>query len=348
MARREPVERNSSFSSTPDPFFCVARGQCDNFFRLVSLLWSSFAAAPCPQMSPFCSNAPKQKNKFQKNELQRRSVAARAEGGASPPPPPPAPVKKDRSNDQLIFASEQSLRYVKIYEAVLFSFRRAGEEEGGRANRALSLLDEAFSRLEDIPISNLTLSSQHQKKITTKNFTSVSPLPKKNSYLNGTLPADYGFDPLGLSDPEGAGAFVNPKWLAYSEVIHGRWAMLGAAGCIAPEVLASAGAIPQSPSEVLWFKSGVIPPAGTYERGYWADPFSLFWLEVVAMQFAELKRWQDYRHPGSQGKQYFLGMENAFGGSGDPAYPGGPWFNMFNLGKTEADMKVLKTKEVSG
>ena len=122
--------------------------------------------------------------------------------------------------------------------------------------------------------------------------------------------------------------------------------MLGAAGCIAPEILASAGAIPQSPSEVLWFKSGVIPPAGTYERGYWADPFSLFWLEVVAMQFAELKRWQDYRHPGSQGKQYFLGMENAFNGSGDPAYPGGPWFNMFNLGKTEADMKVLKTKEV--
>jgi hypothetical protein len=122
--------------------------------------------------------------------------------------------------------------------------------------------------------------------------------------------------------------------------------MLGAAGCIAPEILASAGAIPQSPSEVLWFKSGVIPPAGTYERGYWADPFSLFWLEVVAMQFAELKRWQDYRHPGSQGKQYFLGMENAFNGSGDPAYPGGPWFNLFNLGKTEADMKVLKTKEV--
>ena len=169
---------------------------------------------------------------------------------------------------------------------------------------------------------------------------------QKTSYLNGTLPADYGFDPLGLSDPEGAGAFVNPKWLAYSEVIHGRWAMLGAAGCIAPEILASAGAIPQSPSEVLWFKSGVIPPAGTYERGYWADPFSLFWLEVVAMQFAELKRWQDYRHPGSQGKQYFLGMENAFNGSGDPAYPGGPWFNLFNLGKTEADMKVLKTKEV--
>ena len=43
------------------------------------------------------------------------------------------------------------------------------------------------------------------------------------SYLDGTLPADYGFDPLGLSDPEGAGGFIDPDWLRYSEVIHCRW-----------------------------------------------------------------------------------------------------------------------------
>ena len=35
------------------------------------------------------------------------------------------------------------------------------------------------------------------------------------SYLDGSLPADYGFDPLGLSDPDGAGGFVDPKWLTY-------------------------------------------------------------------------------------------------------------------------------------
>jgi len=76
------------------------------------------------------------------------------------------------------------------------------------------------------------------------------------------------------------------------------------------------------------------------------DPYTLFTIEIVAMQFAELKRLQDFRFPGSQGKQYFLGLEKVFEGSGNPAYPGGPWFNMFNLGKTEAEMKTLKLKEI--
>jgi len=167
------------------------------------------------------------------------------------------------------------------------------------------------------------------------------------SYLTGDLPADYGFDPLGLSDPEGAGGFVSPEWLSYSEVIHSRWAMLGAAGIIAPEILADTGVIPQSPEEVLWWKSGLIPPLGTYSKGYWMDPFSLFWVEVILVQFAELKRWQDFRHPGSQGEQYFLGLEQALKGSGNPSYPGGQFFNLFNLGnKSDADLKVLKTKEL--
>merc|ERR1711904_663262 len=67
---------------------------------------------------------------------------------------------------------------------------------------------------------------------------------------------------------------------------------------------------------------------------------------VVLMQFAELKRWQDYRNPGSQGKQYFLGLEKMLGGSGNPAFPGGPFFNMLGLGKTEAEMNQMKTKEI--
>ena len=66
--------------------------------------------------------------------------------------------------------------------------------------------------------------------------------------------------------------------------------MLGAAGCIAPEILGKAGFGP----DIVWFKSGVIPPAGQ-DYQYWTDPMSLFLVEVIAVQFAELKRWQDFK-----------------------------------------------------
>lgn len=77
------------------------------------------------------------------------------------------------------------------------------------------------------------------------------------------------------------------------QVIHCRWAMLGAAGMIAPEALAAWGVTP-SVTGLPWFKTGVIPPAGS-EFTYWADPYTLFFLEAIAMNFAELKRLQDYK-----------------------------------------------------
>ncbi|CAM6024745.1 unnamed protein product [Sphagnum balticum] len=163
------------------------------------------------------------------------------------------------------------------------------------------------------------------------------------SYLDGSLPGDYGFDPLGLSDPDGAGGFIDPNWLSYAELINGRYAMLGAAGAIAPEILGKLGLIPQE-TALPWFKTGVIPPAGTYD--YWADPFTLFVFEIALMGFAEHRRAQDYYKPGSMGKQYFLGFEKFLGGSGNPAYPGGPIFNPLGFGKNESELKDLKIKEV--
>ena len=88
----------------------------------------------------------------------------------------------------------------------------------------------------------------------------------------------------------------------------------------------------------------MIPPAGTFD--YWTDASTLFLGELVLMGFAETRRLQDYNKPGSQASQYFGGVEKVFGGSGNPAYPGGQFFNMAGLGKTEAELKKLKANEI--
>jgi hypothetical protein len=47
-------------------------------------------------------------------------------------------------------------------------------------------------------------------------------------------------------------------------------------------------------------------------------------MQFFMTHFVEVKRWQDFRKPKSQGeKGTFLGFESAFEGTGDNGYPGG-------------------------
>jgi hypothetical protein len=83
--------------------------------------------------------------------------------------------------------------------------------------------------------------------------------------------------------------------------------MLGAAGCIAPEILGKAGLIPEA-TNLAWFASGVIPPAGS-PKMYWTDSFSLFYIEIIAMQVGGACRRSSAAGPA--GAAWLLGRQEA-------------------------------------
>lgn len=176
----------------------------------------------------------------------------------------------------------------------------------------------------------------------------VLPTSDSLKYLDGTLPGDFGFDPLGLFDPAtGSAGFLSQRWLHTAEVIHGRWAMLGAAGCLAPEYLAHEKVIPKS-TGVLWFKTGFLPPAGA-EYDFGVPLAVLFAVQMVLMGTVEGLRLAEYRRPGCLRGMKLLGFERLIATTqpGASAYPGGAMFNPLRLGEGRpAAMREYQQAEV--
>ncbi|CAI9766566.1 unnamed protein product [Fraxinus pennsylvanica] len=147
-------------------------------------------------------------------------------------------------------------------------------------------------------------------------------------WLDGSLPGDFGFDPLGLgSDPELL------KWFAQAELMHGRWAMLSVAGILIPEWLESLGFI----ENFSWYDAGA--------REYFADPTTLFVVQLALMGWVEGRRWADMINPGCVDIEPTIPHKNK--PKPDVGYPGGLWFDplMWGRGSPEPVM-VLRTKEI--
>ncbi|EAZ44873.1 hypothetical protein OsJ_29513 [Oryza sativa Japonica Group] len=141
-------------------------------------------------------------------------------------------------------------------------------------------------------------------------FPGSSPPP----WLDGSLPGDFGFDPLGLgSDPELL------RWFAQAELMHSRWAMLAVAGILVPEVLEKWGFM----EDYSWIDAGA--------RDYFADPWTLFVSQMALMGWAEGRRWADYLNPGCVAVEPRL--PNRRNPVPDVGYPGGLWFDWGNWGR---------------
>jgi hypothetical protein len=193
------------------------------------------------------------------------------------------------------------------------------------ASRARSVTVKATA--DNVASARQWISNWRNKQAASASRPSWFPGSQFPAHLDGSLPGDHGFDPFSLGkDP------AKLKWYQQAELVHCRFAMMGAAGILVPDLLHSAG-LGGPAAAVPWYE------AGTYE--YFAPPSALFASMMFLFAWAEGRRLQDIRKPGSVNQDPIFTNNKL--PDGEVGYPGG----IFDpLGYSKGDMNTLKLKEI--
>ncbi|KAI3745567.1 hypothetical protein L6452_07967 [Arctium lappa] len=257
------------------------------------------------------------------------------------PPLRPRPAKSTDYQFSRCRASWQELAGVLVFSAIPFTAVKA------IANSPLGeTLQRRMEEKKKIAVKKASMYNTLAQKAKKDSFWYgeerprwLGPIPfDYPTYLDGELPGDYGFDIAGLSqDPGSFKRYYN------FEILHARWAMLGAFGALIPELLDLLGAFHFV--EPVWWRVGYSKLQGE-TLDYLGIPGLHFagsqGVIVIAICQALLMVGPEYaRYCGIEALEP-LGIYLP----GDINYPGGALFDPLNLSGDPVAFQELKVKEI--